>query len=317
VIRQANLFEADVEGRVQQLTSGIGAGNGLTGMAWIGDRIVYASSADGNHDLRTIRGSEHDAVRLTDDASFDARPAAAPDGSAIYYLSGAPQRHAVWSVRPDGTERRQVTSGPRDGAFAISPDSKSIAWASLDARTNAWGLWTMPAAGGARRRIATSPSVLDHVVWTPDGKSILFTGYDKATLRVYRVPAAGGAATPLTKVRSHGASISPDGTTIACSYEAIDELHAPVALIDANRGTLKTLDLKGSMYRWHPSGRAISFVSEENGRMDLWLQPLDGTPPRRLTQFSDGSIYDYAWNAAGTRVVIAHALDTADVVLMR
>jgi len=317
VIRQANLFEADAEGRVLQLTSGIGAGNGLTGVAWIGDRVVYASSADGNHDLRTIRGSEHDAVRLTDDASYDARPAAAPDGSAIYYLSGSPERHAIWSVRPDGTERRQVTSGPRDGAFAISADSKSIAWASLDARTNAWGLWTMPVAGGAKHRIAASPSVLDHVLFTPDGRSILFTGYDKATLRVYRVPAAGGTATPLTKVRSHNASISPDGQTIACAYEAIDELHTPLALIDAKTGAIKTLELKGAMYRWHPSGRAISFVREENGGMDLWLQPLDGTPPRRLTQFRDGAIYDYAWNAAGTRVVVAHALDTADVVLLR
>src|SRR6185436_21177599 len=113
----------------------------------------------------------------TDDASFDARPVASPDGTAIYYLSGSPQRHAIWRVRPDGTDRHLVTSGPRDGAFAISPDSKSIAWASLDARTNAWGLWTMSVEGGPKRRIATSPSILEHVLYTPDGKSILFTGY--------------------------------------------------------------------------------------------------------------------------------------------
>src|SRR6185436_19517630 len=106
---QANLFEADVDGHVQQVTSGIGAGNGLTGVAWLGDRVVYASSADGNHDLRTIPSSERDAVRLTDDSAFGARPAAAPDGYAIYYLSGSPQRHAIWRVRPDGTERHQVT----------------------------------------------------------------------------------------------------------------------------------------------------------------------------------------------------------------
>ncbi|HEX2121264.1 MAG TPA: protein kinase [Thermoanaerobaculia bacterium] len=51
VIRQANLFEVDASGRTQQLTSGIGAGNGLTGVAWIGDRVVYAAAADGKHDL--------------------------------------------------------------------------------------------------------------------------------------------------------------------------------------------------------------------------------------------------------------------------
>jgi len=317
VIRQANLFEVGSGGRVQQLTSGIGAGNGLTGVAWLGDRVVYASAADGKHDLWMMRGSEHDAARLTNDASFEARPATAPDGSAIFYLSGSPENHAIWSVKPDGSERRQLTSGPRDGDFAISPDSKTLAWASLDAKKNTWGLWTMPVAGGAKRRIATSVSVLNDIRYAPDGKSILFTGYEKSTLLIYRVPATGGRAVAVTDARSRGASISPDGRTIACAYESNDVMRASLALIDTTSGKLTSMDLKASMFRWHPAGRAISFVREENGGMDLWLQPLDGTPARRLTHFSEGSIVEYAWNADGTRAVVAHVLDSADVVLMR
>ena len=128
---------------------------------------------------------------------------------------------------------------------------------------------------------------------------------------------AFGAVVPVIDGRAHSASVSPDGSTIACAYDSTDPMRTPLALIPANGGKMRTLPLSGSMYRWHPSGRAISFVREENGRMDLWLQPLDDGAPRRLTQFSEGSIVDYAWAPDGTRAVVAHVVDSRDVVLMR
>jgi serine/threonine protein kinase/Tol biopolymer transport system component len=315
VIRQANLFESDASGSVRQLTSGIDAANGLTGVAWTGDRIVYASTADGKPDLQLMQ-KDGAITRLTDDAAYESKPATTPDGSAIVYVSGSAQRHAIWSVRPDGTERRQLTSGPRDGDFAISPDSKQLAWASLDTRTNTWGLWTMPLAGGAKKRIATSASVLEEIRYTPDGASILFTGYDTSMLRVYRVAASGGRATSLTDHRARDPIVSPDGRTIACSYTTGDSLKTTLALIDTRSGRLTALDVQGSMFRWL-DGRTISFAAEENGVENLWLYSLDSRTTRRLTHFSEGSIYDYAWNASGTRAAIAHVVDSSDVVLMK
>ena len=312
VIREANLFELAGD-RVQQLTSGIGAANGMSGVAWIGDRIVYASAADGKPDLWIRNASDPNPVRLTDDAAFEAAPRVTPDGTAILYLSSSSARHTIWSVRPGGSDRRQLTNGPRDGAFAISPDSQRLAWASLDPKTNEWGLWTMPLAGGPKQRIAKSASVLEDIRYTPDGKSIIFTGYERTMLLLYRVSASGGVPKPLTDKRSRDASISPDGSTIACMYGNPDRMRAPLGLIDVASGKLTKMNLEGSMYRWHPNGRAITFVRGDN----LWLQPIDGGAPRRLTQFSDGVIYDYAWTTDGKRAVLAHVVDSADVVLMR
>lgn len=317
VIRQANVFETDARGTAtRQLTTGIDAANGLTGIDWIGDRVVYASTADGKPDLWLMRAGET-ATRLTDDRAYEARPAATPDGSQILYGARTAQSHAIWSVRPDGTNRRRLTSGPRDGDFAVSPDSRRLAWASLDSKTNTWELWTMPLAGGAKQRIATSASVLEGVRYTPDGASIIFIGYENTMRRIFRVPANGGRAVPLTNERANQPSISPDGRTIACTYGFEESPEARLALIDVQTGRIQDLGVRGSNYRWLPDGKAISLVRSENGASDLWLQPTGGSAPRRLTHFNEGSISDYAWNASGTRVVIAHVVDSSDVVLMR
>ncbi|HUP60968.1 MAG TPA: protein kinase [Thermoanaerobaculia bacterium] len=317
VIRQANLFEVDEKGRVQQLTSGIGASNGSSGVAWMGDRVVYTSAADGKQDLWTMSAGTHETTRLTDDTAYEMTPLVAPNGSVILYAVSADNQHTIWRMNADGSDRRRLTPGPRDADFAISPDSKQLAFASVDPKTQQWGLWTMPVAGGTPRRVATRGSVLKEITYTGDGKSILFTGYENSMLRLYRVPASGGAVVPVIAGRAHTASMSPDGTTIALSYDSVDPMHAPLALVPANGGKPVMHKLDGTMYRWHPNGRAITFVREENGRMDLWLQPLDGTAPRRLTQFSEGSIVDYAWSTNGKRAVVAHTITAADVVLMK
>ncbi len=115
--------------------------------------------------------------------------------------------------------------------------------------------------------------------------------------------------------RAHDAAVSPDGKRIAFGYRSTETMASSLGIL--TDGALQTLDLKGGLYRWHPRGDAISFVREENGRMDLWLQPLAGGAPRRITQFNEGAIADYAWSADGTRAVLAHVVDSADVVLMR
>ena len=125
-IRQANLFEVSREGAIKQLTSGIGVSNGTTGVAWMDGRVIYASSSEGKSDLWSLGNGE--PRRLTDDAAFESQPTASPDGSALFYLSGG----AIWRMTADGNDRRAITSGPRDGEFAISPDGRSIAFASLD-----------------------------------------------------------------------------------------------------------------------------------------------------------------------------------------
>ncbi|HYR28020.1 MAG TPA: protein kinase [Thermoanaerobaculia bacterium] len=315
VIRQSNVFEVSTDGGIQQLTSGVGAATGFSGVTWLGDRIIYGSVADGQMDLFSRAGT--DIRKLTNDAAYESRPTVAPNGAYIVYIASADRAHTLWRVAPDGSDRRKLTDGPRDEAFAISPDSKSIAYATLDAKTKEWVLWVMPSEGGERRRVASKHSILEDLRFTHDGKTILFTGYEGSMLRLYRVPVSGGTPKLVVDGRAHDAQISPDGTMIAAPGGSPELMHAEVSLIPMRGGAQRTLEYGGAMYLWHPNGKMLSYVREEEGAMNLYLRGLDGSAPKKLTWFSDGSIVQYDWNRDGSRAAVTHVIDAVDVVLLK
>jgi eukaryotic-like serine/threonine-protein kinase len=316
-IREANLFDVRIDGTSKALTSGVGASNGLSGIALIAEspsgegRVIYASSADGRWDLWSL--GDNDTQRLTNDMAFESKPAPSPDGSALFYLSSAGGKSTIWRMRPDGGDRRALTTGPRDGDFALSPDSKSIAFASLDAKTKEWGLWTMPVAGGPRRRIGTRPNLLQDLQFSPDGKTILFTGYENSALRVFRIPVAGGTAQSIVDGRALNASVSPDGKTILCTIGGEDGLNGLISVLPFQGGAVRKFEQDGMLVRWKPDGSAIAFVKDGN----LWLQPRAGGAAKKVTTFTDGSIADYTWSGDGTRAIVAHVSDAVDVVVIR
>ena len=311
VIRQSNVFEVVPNGGITQLTTGVGASTGFSGVAWLGDNVIYGSVSDGQMDLYSRRGSE--VTQLTNDTAFELEPAVAPNGTFIVYLAA----DALWRVAPDGTDRRRLTDGPRDAAFAISPDSKSIAYASFDAKANEWVLYVMPSEGGERRRIASRHSILDDVRFADGGKALLFTGYHKDMLRLYRVPVNGGTPVMLVDGRAHQPAVSRDGSMIAAPSGSPERTHAAVTLVPARGGPAKSLELDAAMYRWYPRGNALSYVREENGAMNLWLRPLHGGEAKKLTSFSEGTIAAYAWRDDGSRAAVTHVVDSTDVVLIR
>lgn len=316
VIRQSNLFEASVTGGVKQLTSGVGSATGSSGVAWLGDRLIYASIADGKMDLFIRKDSE--ITRLTDDTAYELRPQPSADGSFIAYVSSGGGTQTLWRVAPDGTNRVKLTNGPRDAAFALSPDSTSIAFASLDTKTNEWVLFVMPSNGGERRRIAARTAILEDIRYTPDGKTLLFTGYDKDMLRIYRVPVAGGGVEEVLDGRAHDSSLSPDGSLVAAAAGTPDKIHSSVAIAPVmGGGATQTIDLDGAMYQWHPKGDALSYVRQEKGAMNLWLRPLGSDTSKQLTWFSEGVIIDYAWRRDGTQAVVTRVVEAVDVVLIR
>jgi hypothetical protein len=93
----------------------------------------------------------------------------------------------------------------------------------------------------------------------------------------------------------------------------MDGTSGPIRLVPTTGGPVRTLPIEGSLVRWKPDGSALTFLREGN----LWLQPRDGGPPRKITSFDTGTITDYTWAADGTRVVIAHVTDAMDVVVIR
>ena len=110
----------------------------------------------------------------------------------IAYVAGGPGRETnIWTMRWDGSDRRQITSGGRDDGPEWSPDGASIAFARVNGvRDPDNGIYAPPtdihvvsAAGGAPRRLTDTP---DHEQWpaySPDGRWIAYGGY-KGTITI-------------------------------------------------------------------------------------------------------------------------------------
>ncbi len=53
-------------------------------------------------------------------------------------------------------------------------------------------------------------------------------------------------------------------------------------------------------FRFSPDGKSLAFVIDEAGQDNIWIQPLDGSNVRKLTNFNDSErIQDFRWSPDG------------------
>jgi Tol biopolymer transport system component len=69
--------------------------------------------------------------------------------------------------------------------------------------------------------------------------------------------------------------------------------------------------------RWSPDGQSIAFVNSPGGLSDIWLQPLDGSPPRPQTAFKAEQILAFDWSHDGRSLAVVRGVETSEVVLIR
>jgi len=194
------------------------------------------------------------AEQLTSAQADDTMPSWSPDGLRLAFVSDrgpdpdrAPDSNIwVMEAKP-GTEPLRLTSfvGSDGGRPAWSPDGRWIAYLrGEEPRLSAYEqdrLAVVPSAGGPARVLTESfdNAVSGPVVWTPDGRYLLFRVDEDRAVQAARVAAAGGPVEELTTGRRTVSSLSlgRDGalTLLAGTTSEIDEVHA------LENGTLRRL----------------------------------------------------------------------------
>jgi Tol biopolymer transport system component len=116
---------------------------------------------------------------------------------------------------------------------------------------------------------------------------------------------------------------SPDGVHIACWYseDVLKPKWRVVVLSINGGGPVTQFEMAPSVYpdtalRWTPDGRGITYIDNNGGAANLWVQPVDGGTPKQLTSFSWGQIYSFDWAHDG-RLAYSRGLSTSDVVILR
>jgi len=152
--------------------------------------VVYVAMREGSNTYniyrKPIRGGEEVALTATKPGEHVDGSEYSPDGKYIYYNGSASGTMQIWRMKPDGSQKEQITFDEYNDWFPhISPDGKWIVFLSYppEVAPNSHPsykrvmLRIMPATGGAPRVIAWlygGQGTINVPSWSPDSKSIAF-----------------------------------------------------------------------------------------------------------------------------------------------
>jgi len=105
------------------------------------------------------------------------------------------------------------------------------------------------------------------------------------------------------------ARLSPDGGRAAYLRSSIsleDETrHRQIWMVESSGGSPQRISWgedRPYALAWSPSG-ALSFISSRGGTPQVWLNPLDGSEPRAITDLEQG-VGSYWWSPDGSRLAV-------------
>jgi Tol biopolymer transport system component/DNA-binding winged helix-turn-helix (wHTH) protein len=259
------------------------------------------------------------AKQTASDVGWNQEVAWTPDGR-IVYSSNAGGSAEIWVMNADGSNPKQLTAdaSARRG-LAVSHDGRYIFFASD--RTGRFNIWRSDSDGSNLKQLTAGDGDF-YPQCTPDGQWVVYQrGERDPTL--WKVPTNGGESVQLTKTRAFRPAVSPDGELIAYHYldPNVDRARWRIGVVSSEGGPrLKQFDFPPTLtwrfVRWSPDRQSIAYANNPGGLSDIWLQPLDGSPPKQLTDFKAEQIIAFDWSRDGRSLAFIRGVETSDVVLI-
>jgi len=165
-----------------------------------------------------------------------------------------------------------------------------------------------------------------------DEKWVFFNNESKD--QIWRVPLDGsgpaelvqGSAVPKSFLAGGRQALSPDGKLMAImlvnglnaesmkpedTFALVNlDSHAPPRILDVDPRIAFT-------GLFTPDGKALAYAIRENGVDNVWLQPLDGSPGKKITNFTSEQISDMQWSPNGKTLGLLRTHADSDVVLLQ
>ena len=180
---------------------------------------------------------------------------------------------------------------------------------------------------GGNPRQMTSGTGAPTYSYSPDGRWIVFNPYLGG---IFKIASDGGDPIELA---AEGAlvypQISPNGDLLAYFFSDKNTKRPKFNIVKFDGGALlKTFDLPVSTgttyfeslsyrgFHWSPDGTGLVYINTLGGVSNLWRQPLDGGPPKQITDFKSDRIYNFAYARDGRTLAFARGSNTPDAVLI-
>jgi Tol biopolymer transport system component len=201
-----------------------------------------------------------------------------------------------------------------------------MSWAGRGGGENIWRI----DSDGSNPKQLTHDRMAGSATCTPDGKWVLYQN-QMPPVAVERVAIEGGKQEVVSAslisgamAEADGISLSPDGKLLAFKITRSDTHKMQIALVSLDENGVGSstrfldADLRVSDHpEFTPDGRAVVYAIYENGAENLWLQPLNGSPGRQITNFTTDTFRGYSYSPDGKTLGVLRRHSDSDVVLLR
>ncbi|HEV2387023.1 MAG TPA: protein kinase [Candidatus Acidoferrales bacterium] len=304
--------------------------------------LTLTVSADGNTIATVQQKTLNNLYLLPGAGAAAAAPAPAPAlpqernadffewaDNQDFYLA---EQDKLVRVSLDGKTRATLISEP--GAAVVFPSacpggrSFVFAWAGHGG-TNLINIWRANADGSGAVQLTTGQVDVSPVC-SPDGKWVYYTRPIED--QIWKVPLEGGkeelvpgTVLPNAILGEPIAGRATDGKRLVFLASQTD----PKTMVARQRLALLDLDSAGPARLLEPDlgisgspaftldGKAVVYAVRVNGVDNLWVQPLDGSKGRQITNFSSEQIGPFGWSPDGKTLAVGRSHTDSDVVLLR
>jgi Tol biopolymer transport system component len=256
----------------------------IGGFSWTPDgRIVFAGG-DGNLSVLNSDGSVRTLLSANDYPVGD--PSVCGDGRYVVYSTHREQKAGIWRMDSDGSNPIRIAEETVATSPQCSPDGKWVVYVQVPSLT----LMRVTITGEKPpEKITQSPAAQELYVlaFSPEGKRIAYVAAPESPV-VYLSSPSGSQPNQLQVVAF-------DGGTLMHQFDWPASAWHP---------------------RWAPRGEAIEYVLTQNGVSNIWQQRLTGGPPKQMTHFDSGEIFDFEWSRDGRQLALTRGSESSDVVLI-
>jgi eukaryotic-like serine/threonine-protein kinase len=246
------------------------------------------------------------------------------DRKILFSCKDASGKFQLCLMNSDGTDRRRITAGESNKYWPVASNDGRFSVYNVE-EENTVNIWQMDSNGNNAKILPFSKQVR----WprlTPDGEWVVCSTLGREKQQLLKLPVKGGKEIVLSTVEFFiiGSAISPDGKLIA--YVSEDQQNPPeirLNLIPSDGGSpIKSFVMDNKAFpngriHWTPDGHGVAYIRIENGIGNIYVQPIDGSKPRRLTNFPAKQTAGFAWSMDGKNIAYSRCDFSWDVVLIQ